>query len=804
MKLCNWTLIALFILFGCTAVFSQSALKRANKDYEISAFQDAVTAYQEYLKFNPGNVEANSKIADCYRIMNQLGKALPYYQAAIARQGVEDIYVFQYGLTLQGLGRYETAKAVFEKLAERSPDFRSRAKQFAGASDYALNHDEPSQYKVTNEYVNTPLSDFGVALFKDGRIVYSSGRTDVQSRDRRNAPGQSLGNNRLFETQRDKNGFLETPLTLHAGLGENVNEGPVTYSPDGNWVAITKNNFQNGVRQIPSSGLQLTLYLAQADENGDWSNAIPFPHNGVDFSTGYPAFSQDGNALYFSSNRPGGYGGYDLYVSYKSGGNWSAPENLGPAINSLGNEISPFHDGTSLYFSSDYHRGFGGFDIFRAEENNNRWATIYHTGSGLNSSSDDYGFVYDALRNYGYFISNRPGGKGNEDIYRIMKQAENIVVKVSDAADGTPISEAIVDFTNCGDRSYETDRHGVFNFQMLDKMNCTATVSKAGYISQPIRITSLGIRQNKTIEVALTSENSAYSGRVVNGSSGYGLNDVRVIVTNQQSNKTTRTTSNAKGVYVVALQPNVPYLLRFSKSGFQDVTLTLRPAANDTKKIQNIELLNVGVAASQLESAKESSGKGNKPSEISSSVSNTKSIEKGYAVQLAAVSSANPELAGIQEKLQKEGTVYAVAVDGKSKIRLGVFENRADAEEAAKICKKKGFSGAFIVAETERSISNFSDKNKRESAAPTLLKSADMRGIMVKLAAYSNLQYFDQTKVEDLGIINKVSQGKFTIVLLTGFDGKASADIALRKAKVRGFKDAYLVEQVDGQLKKVR
>ncbi|TAK50526.1 MAG: hypothetical protein EPO28_00165, partial [Saprospiraceae bacterium] len=517
-----------------------------------------------------------------------------------------------------------------------------------------------------------------------------------------------------------------------------------------------------------------------------------------------PAFSQDGNALYFSSNRPGGYGGYDLYVSYKTGGTWSAPENLGPAINSLGNEISPFNDGTSLYFSSDYHRGFGGFDIFKAEENGNRWATIYHTGSGLNSSSDDYGFVYDALHNYGYFVSNRPGGKGKEDIYRIMKESENILFKVTDAANGTPISEATLDFADCGEKTYETNSSGVFIFQMLEDLNCSVTVSKAGYISKPIKITSPGIGQNMTFEVALINENSAYSGKVVNGATGYVLDDVKIIVTNQQNNQTTSVNSNARGEYVVALQPNVPYLLRFSKSGFQEVSFNVRPAANAVKTIQNVELLPVGVAPAQSLAVNENSAAKPTPAEVATPAGEAKSLQSGYAVQLAAVSSANPNLAEIQQKFKNEGKVYAVTVDGKTKIRLGVFEDRARAESATNTCKKNGYPGAFIITETDKNALNNTQKNKKEIPAAPSSSNAGLRGIMVKLAAYSDLRYFEQAKVEDLGIINKVSQGKFTIVLLTGFESQAAAEIALRKAKVRGFKDAYLVEQVDGKFKKVQ
>ena len=140
--------------------------------------------------------------------------------------------------------------------------------------------------------------------------------------------------------------------------------------------------------------MQLSIFVGEVDDE-DWTGSTAFVHNAVNSNTGYPSFSPDGKALYFASDRPGGFGGYDIYVCYQYGDSWSAPENLGPVVNSQGNEISPFFDGTDLTFSSDYHSGFGGYDVFRAEKTDFNFDRVYHLGTGVNTSYDDYGFVFD-------------------------------------------------------------------------------------------------------------------------------------------------------------------------------------------------------------------------------------------------------------------------------------------------------------------------------------------------------------------------------------------------------------------------
>ena len=176
-------------------------------------------------------------------------------------------------------------------------------------------------------------------------MVYSSARTDLKREDGKSSSNWTgKAKNQLFITSRDNNGYLEQPTFLRGNFRSNYNEGPVSYSANGKWVAFTKNNFVNGTRQIPSSGMEMSIYLAEVSSGGDWHDAKAFIHNGSGYSSGYPFLDEEGNKLYFASNRPDGYGGYDIYVCFKNGDSWSSPKNLGPIVNSPGNEITPYID----------------------------------------------------------------------------------------------------------------------------------------------------------------------------------------------------------------------------------------------------------------------------------------------------------------------------------------------------------------------------------------------------------------------------------------------------------------------------
>ena len=605
------------LLFGSGSLSAQRSLKKANKEYELYAFNVAIKSYLDVLEKEPTSVEALGKLADSYRHINRLEEAATYYQRAIDTQGrIDPEFYFQYGQTLKSLQRYDEAARWFRKYAETNPVFGTH---YAETVDFAkANLGTQPEYEVVATAINSSAGEYGPAIFEDELVFTSSRSTDSKARV----------NNRLFRAPIGSTGALGSVTPFAERFGGKTSAGPVAYSPDGRRVAITKNNFIDGTRQLRSAGLELSLNLADVQEDGSWTAETPFPHNGLDFSTGYPSYSPDGKALYFASDRPDGFGGYDIYVSYRVGNSWSAPENMGAIVNTQGDEITPYYDGSSLYFASDWHAGFGGYDLFRAERTNERWTDVYNMGNGINSARDDYGFVYDNLKDRGFLVSNRNGGSGKEDIYRAKggNKAPNAVrVAVLEVGTRRPIADAQVDFTTCGMGTFLTDAQGNYGFRTMDGMNCRPIVRKDGYVSSSFEIATAGAGMPSSIEVllsprggtvagtttpgttapstttggAVTSQPNGTTGRVVEaGNPNAGIAGVTVSATNQLTGAQLSAVTSASGDYALPLEMNNSYVVRYSKAGYVDLRRTVNVANTDRNPLSTISLLatDTGVA----------------------------------------------------------------------------------------------------------------------------------------------------------------------------------------------------------------
>ncbi|RMG88266.1 MAG: hypothetical protein D6714_00995, partial [Bacteroidetes bacterium] len=193
----------LFISLSFTTTYSQFSLRKANKQYELYAFNLAINSYLKVLDKQPRNVEALGKLADCYRHLNRMDEAEKYYAQLMEMRNVDPVYYLQYGHTLRALGRYEEAKRYYYKYAEKYP---VAGNHYAESCNFAIarQHDQPAA-ETTNEFVNTNTDDFGPAIFTEGRVVFASGRRDIRP-DRRGAPRPALTlNNQLFISTRDAN-----------------------------------------------------------------------------------------------------------------------------------------------------------------------------------------------------------------------------------------------------------------------------------------------------------------------------------------------------------------------------------------------------------------------------------------------------------------------------------------------------------------------------------------------------------------------------------------------------------------------
>jgi len=787
-------------------VFSQNLLSKANKQYELKAYVYAIPNYLAILQKDSDEPQALSNLADSYRMLNKMDEAEKWYSKAVKYAGIDPIHFLYYGKVLMAQGKYNDAKIWFETYAEYNSEI---GLHFVKSCDYALSlRGKPATFRAYKEYLNTNYSDFGPAFFGD-YIVYSSSRTDIKRTSKKN---QSKGysespNNQLYITSMDNKGFLRIPTLMQSDLVNNYNEGPVTFSKDGEWVVFTRNIFESGVRQVPEAGGTLAMYIAEVDSYGTWKNIKALPFNRADFSAGYPSFSDDGKLLYFASNRSGGFGGWDLYSAFKTANGWSVPQNLGPVVNTPGDEISPSIDRGTLYFSSDFHHGFGGMDIFRSEQNNGVWNNVYHLGNAVNSSFDDYGFVFKSKENRGYLVSNRKGSQGNEDIYKVRKTTDNFIISVVNESDMRPLEGAIVDFTACGESVFKTDIYGKYAFQALAGLDCDITIKKDGYKSYSLKINSLGERLTKNFDVKLRKVADEYVGIIVDSGSNETLSDVFIKATNRSTGLTLKTQTNQRGEYRLALQSPEVYTITYSKAGYINTNKKITITSQMDKGLLGVlsfkksYSVGTGFDGELVQNIDDVEGRDDMVVPKLNTIQGTGRglmdeydeivTPKGYAVQVAAYFDSREIKIGQYENLQDIGNVYKMKEGKAEKVRVGIFSTKKEAENARKVISKKGFVKAFIVAEEGRQ--NLALAIQEEVAEPEDDPGNLKVDLKVRVATFRSTKYFDESKLDGLGAIEKINKGQFTVVLLSGFETELAARTAMKKVYEMGYKDTHLV-----------
>lgn len=403
-----WLLLVVFLPFNALA--QSKALKKADAMFNRFDYKKALNHYQKLESRGESKYYVTRRIADCYRLLYMPVNALEWYEKAISFPDVEAETYYHLGLALRTLKRYDESEQYltrFHTLTRTQPMRRGLT-----SDDYLLSIlADSARVSIKKMDINSIYSEFGPTLWNN-RIVFSSnrpGKSVVRHRDARNnqpffdlysAPIESLiktGRADLFNSQ------------LKSGL----NDGPVSFTADGQTMYITRNTQVN-----PDGKSELDIMVARM-KDGKWEKlltSLPLKMKG--YSIAHPSISSDDQRLFFVSDMPGGYGGMDIYYSDRKGGFLSQPINLGPHINTPGNEVFPFvsPDGR-LFFASNGHPGLGGMDLYVALPVEGGFSEPFNLGPGVNSSFDDFSLYLNDDGQTGYFSSNRPGGKGNDDIY---------------------------------------------------------------------------------------------------------------------------------------------------------------------------------------------------------------------------------------------------------------------------------------------------------------------------------------------------------------------------------------------------
>ncbi|MEM9544809.1 MAG: tetratricopeptide repeat protein [Bacteroidota bacterium] len=408
------SLLAILVFVSAISLSAQRILHKANKQFDLKHYHEAIETYKKTLDKHPNNLEAKSNLAECYRMTNQLTLAADAYANIMPEEFVDPIHIRNYGITLMKMAKYNEAHYQFELYKVYNPQ---DAQHYQLSCEFAHHlYRTENTFEIELVGVNTPNSDFGVA-FNGDNLIFSSFRNDVELSDDAKKSGQKLTGNMLYIADMDKDLRAENVRFLRSGIAEKKNIGPISFATTARKCAFTRNKIQDGGAHVTGDDSYHSIYIADLNEDGSWVNERPFRYNEFGTSTGFPCLAFDGSALYFASNRVGGYGGYDIYVSYWKENSWTYPQNLGEAINTPGNEITPFFTDEDLYFASDYHHGMGGYDIFHSLVKGGSWTHPENMASGINSPADDYYPVIKKGKEGIFFSSNRLGGRGMDDIY---------------------------------------------------------------------------------------------------------------------------------------------------------------------------------------------------------------------------------------------------------------------------------------------------------------------------------------------------------------------------------------------------
>ncbi|MEJ7643075.1 MAG: OmpA family protein [Chryseolinea sp.] len=400
-----------------------SAEKKAFKAFTLGKYESSIALYKKMLANNPNNGRANYFVAESYRLSNRIKESEIFYAKASAGRGIDKDSIHLYHAhALKANAKYAEAKAELEKLSTSTTvnAMKDRAQAEIKGLDYLSSLKErPSYYKVKNmELINTQASEYS-PVYLNNELYFTSSRGSDKLYEATGTPFTDI----YKVASKGANVDLATVAAMPAGINStSINDGCITFSPDGKTMVFAKGN--SGKKK---GGYDVDLYLSRY-RNNVWTEPVIININQPEYWDSAPAFSPDGRTLYFASNRKGGYGGTDIYsAQMDTRGRFSRVRNLGPEINTAGNENFPYvAEDAKLYFSSDEHPGFGGLDLFAVKRSNGK-TSIENLGEPVNSTGDDFGiFLFRPDR--GFYTSNREGGKGDDDIYTFINEDPNLKV----------------------------------------------------------------------------------------------------------------------------------------------------------------------------------------------------------------------------------------------------------------------------------------------------------------------------------------------------------------------------------------
>jgi len=486
------------LLGGCSG---QRSMHSAEVSYEIGEHFNAVEKYRKAYrskKVKTDKAEIAFRIAESYYKISEFAKATVWYKNAIRRNYSEPMAMLHYADCLKATQKYEDAVTWYQTYLSVKPDDQYAKNGFESAKVAGDWLNNPGRYivEIVKE-LNSKSSDFSPAFVggKDNEVIFSSSREGATGKRPSSITGARNSDLFMsqFEVQKQK---WDTPKLIDENelINTTGDEGAATLNSGGDMMIFTRCVFD----KTKDKGAE--LYTAN-QSSGEWSEPTLMSIVGDSLIAAHPSLSEDGTKLYFVSDRIGGYGGKDIWVASGSGGSFENPENMGPEINTPGDEMFPsVHGENELYFSSNYHPGIGGLDIFKATKDDKGKWTVENLKAPVNSPGDDFGMSFikgDVIK--GLFTSNRKGSR-SDDIYSfyLPPKVFSVTGEIENRETNQKIDGALVriigtDGTNLKMRA----DGGRFQLKLKPETEYVIAAFKDGFLNDKVRTSTIGLEDSK-------------------------------------------------------------------------------------------------------------------------------------------------------------------------------------------------------------------------------------------------------------------------------------------------------------------